>query len=145
MTTTYKNVFIKETSTYAGIYEANGPLKKYFDKIYTKDLYFGEKSWEKAEIKLLKDTITTLLRKSRKKESEIDLIISGDLSNQIVSSSYAIREFNIPFLGIYNACASSSEGMIIAANFIEGKKTKNCIVSTVSHNTAAEKQYRNPT
>ena len=56
MTNTYKNVYIKETSTIAGIYEANGPLKKYYDKLYTKDLYFGEKSWEKAEIKLLKDT-----------------------------------------------------------------------------------------
>ena len=58
----------------------------------------------------------------------IDLLISGDLQNQIASSDYAIREFDIPFLGIYNACATSSEGMIIAANFIEGKKTKNCIV-----------------
>lgn len=145
MTTNYKNVFIKETSTYAGIYEANGPLKSYFDKTYTKDLYFGEKSWEKAEIKLLKDTINILLKKARKKESEIDLIISGDLTNQIVSSNYAIRELSIPFLGIYNACATSSEGMIIAANFIEGKKAKNCIVSTVSHNATAEKQYRNPT
>ena len=131
MTSTYKSVYIKETSTIAGIYEANGPLKKYYDKIYNKDLYFGEKSWEKAEIKLLKDTITTLLKKSRKKEEEIDCIVSGDLQNQIASSDYALREFNIPFLGIYNACATSSEGIIIA--------------STVSHNTSAEKQYRNPT
>ena len=57
MTTTYKNVYIKDTSTIAGIYEANGPLKEYYDKTYTKDLYFGESSWEHAEIKLLKDSI----------------------------------------------------------------------------------------
>ena len=145
MTTTYKNVYIKETSTVAGIYEANGPLKKDFDKIYTNDLYFGEKSWEKAEIKLLKESIDILLKKAKLKDNNIDLIISGDLQNQIASSDYAIREYNIPFLGIYNACATSSEGIIIASNFIENKKCKNCIASTVSHNTAAEKQYRNPT
>ena len=145
MTTTYKNVYIKETSTVAGIYEANGPLKKDFDKIYTKDLYFGEKSWEKAEIKLLKESIDILLKKAKLKDNNIDLIISGDLQNQIASSDYAIREYNIPFLGIYNACATSGEGIIIASNFIENKTCKNCIASTVSHNTAAEKQYRNPT
>lgn len=145
MTNTYKNVYIEDTATIAGIYEADGPLKKYFDKIYTKDLYFGEKSWEKAEIKLLKDTISLILDKTNKKESDINLIISGDLQNQIASSDYAIREFDIPFLGIYNACATSSEGMIIGATFIENKSVKNCLVSTVSHNTSAEKQYRNPT
>ena len=145
MTTTYKNVYIKDTSTIAGIYEANGPLKEYYDKTYTKDLYFGENSWEKAEIKLLKDTISLLLKKTKLKENEIDLIISGDLQNQIASSDYAIRDFDIPFLGIYNACATSSEGIIIGSTFIESKKCKNCIAATVSHNTSAEKQYRNPT
>ena len=107
MTNTYKNVYVSESATIAGIYEANGPLKKYFDKVYTKDLYFGEKSWEKAEIKLLKDAIELLLEKSSKKDENIDLIIAGDLQNQIAASNYAIRNFKIPFLGIYNACAIS--------------------------------------
>ena len=145
MTTIYKNVYIKETATIAGEYEANGPLKKYFDRTYTKNLYFGETSFEKAEIKLLRDVTSLILRKSRLKEKEVDVIISGDLSNQITASDYAMRDFDIPFLGIYNACATSSEGMIIAANFIEGKIYKKCLVTTSSHNTAAEKQYRNPT
>lgn len=144
MTITYKNVYVKNTSTIAGIYESNGPLKKYFDKTYTKDLYFGEKSWEKAEIKLLKDSISLLLKKSKLKEKDVNLLISGDLQNQIASSDYALREYDIPFLGIYNACATSSEGLIIASTFIDSKKANNCIVSTVSHNTSAEKQYRNP-
>ena len=145
MTNTYKNVYIEDTATIAGVYEAEGPLAKYFDKSYTKDLYFGEKSWEQAEIRLLKDTISLMLDKTNKKDSDINLIISGDLQNQIASSDYAIREFDIPFLGIYNACATSSEGMIIGATFIDNKSVKNCLVSTVSHNTSAEKQYRNPT
>lgn len=145
MTNTYKNVYIKETTTIAGIYEANGPLKKYYDKVYTKDLYFGEKNWEHAEIKLLKDSVSTLLKKSKLKEENIDLFISGDLQNQISSSDFAAREFKIPFLGIYNACATSAEGLIIASAFIDSKKAKNCIVSTSSHNMVAEKQFRNPT
>ena len=145
MTSTYKNVYIEDTATVAGMYEANGPLSKYFDKLYTDDLYFGEKSWEKAEIKLLKDSINILLNKTKKKDKDINLIMSGDLINQIATSNYGIRDFKIPFLGIYNACASSAEGLIIGANFIESKKIKNCIICSTSHNTNAEKQYRNPT
>ena len=133
------------TNTYKNVYEANGPLKKYFDKIYQKDLYFGEKSWEKAEVKLLKDSISLVLEKAHLKDDDIDLIISGDLQNQLATSDYAIRDFSIPFLGIYNACATSSEGLIIGAMVLEAKKGKRCIVSVASHNMAAEKQYRNPT
>ena len=145
MTNTYKNVYIKETSTIGGIYEANGPLKKYLDKVYTKDFYYGEKSFEKAETKLLKDTINLLLEKTNLKEENIDLLVAGDLQNQITASDYAVRDLDIPFLGIYNACATSGEGMIIASTFIDSKKSNNCIVATSSHNMAAEKQYRNPT
>jgi len=145
MTNTYKNVYIKETSTIAGIYEGNGPLKRYYDKTYQKDLYFNTNSWEHAEIKLLKEAISLLLKKSHLKEEEIDLLISGDLQNQISSSNFASREFNIPFLGIYNACATSGEGLIIGATFIESKKCKKCITATSSHNMVAEKQFRNPT
>ena len=114
MTNTYKNVYIKNTATIAGIYESNGPLKKYFDKCYTKDLYFGTNSWEKAEIKILNDTIKLLLKKEKLTDKNIDLIISGDLQNQISSSNYAIRDFDIPFLGLFNACATISEALIIA-------------------------------
>ena len=67
MTNTYKNVYLEETATIAGMYEANGPINNYFDKTYTKDFYFGEKSFEKAEIKLLRDAINLLLKKSKKK------------------------------------------------------------------------------
>lgn len=145
MTITYKNVYVDGTGTVGGIYESNGPIEEYFDKKYTKDLYFGEKSWEKAEIHLLKESVSILLKKRDLKESDIDLFISGDLQNQIVSSDYTARDLKIPFLGIYNACATSSEGLIIGSTFIDCKKIKKCIVSTASHNMAAEKQFRNPT
>lgn len=145
MTTTYKNVYVKDTSTIAGIYEANGPLALYYDKVYNEDLYFEEKSWEKAEIHLLKESISILLKKCKLKEKDINLLIAGDLQNQIASSDYTARDLDIPFLGIFNACATSSEGIIIGSTFVDSGKVKNCIVSTASHNMAAEKQFRNPT
>lgn len=145
MTNKYDNVYIEDCFTIGGLYESNGPIGSYFSKRYTKDLYFGESSWEKAESKILHESIFNLLKNNDLFDSDIDLIISGDLQNQISSSNYAVRNFNIPFLGIYNACATISEGLIIASNFIDNNKNKRIIVSTSSHNMVSEKQFRNPT
>ena len=70
--------------------------------------------------------------------------VSGDLLNQVVASNYASASLEIPYLGIYNACATSVEGIIIGANMVESKQIKNCICSVSSHNNAAEKQFRYP-
>lgn len=145
MTNKYDNVYIKDSYTLGLLYEGKGPLKEYFDKVFMDDLYYNEKSFEKAEIKILRDSIRGVIRKNNYKEEDIDLIISGDLQNQIAASDYAMREFNIPFMGIFNACATYGEGLIIAANFINNSNYKNIIVSTSSHNMVAERQFRNPT
>lgn len=144
MTYKYDNVYIRDVATIVGKYEGNGPLGKYFDKVYDKDLYFGEKSFEKAEVKLSIDGVKLLLKKCNYKDSDVDLLISGDLENQLAASDYMARSFNIPFLGVYSACASSSAGIIIGASFIDSGKIDNCICNVTSHNTAAEKQFRNP-
>lgn len=144
MTYKYNNVYLDEVSTVVGPYEAKGPLGNKFDKSY-KDLYNGEKTWEQAEAHLLEESIDILLNKSNEEISKIDLIISGDLLNQVTSSSYGVLKYNRPFLGIYSACASSVEGIIIASSMIDSKKIKNCVVSTSSHNMSSEKQFRNPT
>ena len=145
MTRKFNNVYINNAFTIAGIYEKNGPLKKYFDLTYNKDLYYGCTTFEKAEEKMLSNCITNLISNSKLIDSDIDCIISGDLQNQIAASDYALRDFNIPFLGIFSACATFGEGLFIAANLIEGKMAKNIIVSTSSHNMVAERQFRNPT
>lgn len=144
MTFNYNNVYIENYSTIVGPYEKKGPLGNKFDKAYD-DLYNGEKTWEQAEVRLLQDSIDTLLNKSKKEKIDIDVLISGDLLNQITSSSYAALKFEIPFLGIYNACASNVEGMILASSLIDGNKINNAIVSVSSHNMSSEKQFRNPT
>lgn len=143
MTFKYNNVYINEVSTITGPYEKKGPLGKYFDKSYD-EFYFGEKTWEEAESHILKDSVELVLKKANKSIKDIDLFISGDLLNQITSSSFAAKDLKIPYLGIFSACASSVEGLIIGSNMIELKQVKNCICSVSSHNNAAEKQFRYP-
>lgn len=145
MTTKYNNVFIEDAYTVCGNYENDGPLSKYFDKKHEKDMYFGEKSWEKAEVHLLKEAGNNILKKNKLKESDVDLLISGDLQNQIAASDYMARDFDIPFVGIFEACSTSSEGIILGSTFIEGKMCKRVMVTTSSHNMVSEKQFRNPT
>lgn len=144
MTFNYKNVYIKDTATVCGPYEKNGPLKKYFDKSYD-DLYFGEKSFEKAEIKLVKDALVLVLKKAGMKKEEIELTIGGDLLNQITASTYGTYSVGKSFIGVYGACSSSVLGMIIGSNFIDDKRVKNACVVVSSHNMSSEKQFRNPT
>lgn len=141
MTIKYENVYINDTSTITGPYEANGPLKNYFDKSY-EDLYFNEKTWEQAEEKLINESVDIVKEKTKKEK--IDLYIGGDLLNQIVASNYAASKLKESFIGIYAACSTSTLGLILGANFIENKLAKNVITFTSSHNNAAEKQYRYP-
>lgn len=143
MTFQYKNVYINETGTVAGPYEKKGPLNHYFDKSHD-DLYFGTKTWESAESKLIEESVDILLAKKGATRFDIDLFISGDLLNQTVASNYAASRLGISYMGIYNACATSVEGLIIGANMIEAGQIRNCITAASSHNSAAEKQFRYP-
>ena len=143
MTNRYENVYINCVSTVTGPYEANGPFSKLYDKSYN-DFYFGEKSFETAESKLIDESVDVLLDKIDKTRFQIDLHISGDLMNQLTSSNYAASRLGIPFLGVYNACATSVEGLIIGANMVEHKVVSNVICTVSSHNNAAEKTFRYP-
>lgn len=144
MTFKFSKAYVNNVSTVGGPYEKKGPLGKKFDKTYD-DLYIEEDSWEKAEVKLLEESIDILLNKSKKKKEDINLIIAGDLLNQISASCYGIEKFKIPFLGIYSACTTSTEGILLAACMIDSSRISNAIVSVSSHNMASEKQFRNPT
>lgn len=139
----YNSVYLNETSLVTGPYELEGKYRKYFDKSYN-DLSIGEKSWELSEIKLLKDSVDILLNKSDMTKNDIDLHISGDLLNQLVSTNYASKDIGIPLIGIYGACSTSMLGLIIASNMIESKQANNIICSVSSHNNSAEKQFRYP-
>lgn len=139
----YNGVYLNNTSLVAGPYEANGPFGNYFDKTYD-DLYFGTNSWEDAESKLIEDSVSILLSKTKQKPSNIDLHISGDLLNQLVATNYAAKNIGIPLIGIYAACASSTLGLIMASNMVDTGQAKKILCTVSSHNAAAEKQFRYP-
>ena len=98
----------------AGKKESEGPLAAYFDKAYS-DTYFGQTSWEQAESQMQKLAFDCLLQKSEISASDIDLILSGDLLNQCIGSSFTFRNCGIPQLGLYGACSTMAESLLLSA------------------------------
>lgn len=143
MTFKYNNVYVNGYSTIVGPYEGKGPLKNLFDKI-CKDFYFGEKTWEQAETSIILEGVKILLEKVKKDIKDFDIHFGSDLLNQLVATNYASRKLGIPLIGIYSACASSCASICLASNMIESNQVKNVLITSSSHNTSAEKQYRNP-
>lgn len=138
----YNNIFIKDWTSVVGPKEASSKLKKIDEKM--NNYYYGEKTFEKAEAKMQKVAITNLLQKNNLKENDIDLLIGGDLLDQITATSFACKEYSISLLGIYSACATFTEGLIVAGMFLQDKNIKKTINITSGHNLGAEKQFRYP-
>ena len=138
----FHHVYFNSNSSVVGKREHDGPLGSYFDKYYN-NYDCNEKSFEKAEIRMLKDSIKIALEKSNIKANDVSVCFSGDLNNQIVASSYALRDISIPYMGIYNACANLTEGMFLSSLFVEafGGYALNCFSS---HRLTAERTYRYP-
>lgn len=123
--------------------EHEGPLSNEFDA-YTTDSFFGEKSFEKAESKLQKTAVQTALDKARLTPDDIDNIFAGDLLNQCIGSSFGLRSFGIPFIGLYGACSTMALSAGLAAVFIDSGAAKKTVSVTSSHFCSAERQYRFP-
>ena len=136
------DVVIRDTFTIVGSKEGEGPLKDNFDLIV--DDLWGEDSWEKSELKFQKSAIENLLNKNNLIKDNIDLLISGDLLNQIVSSSFAARDIGLPYIGVYGACSTMALSMGLGALIIDGGFANNVICATSSHFCSAERQYRLP-
>ncbi|GAB6170708.1 stage V sporulation protein AD [Paradesulfitobacterium aromaticivorans] len=127
-----------------GPFEAQGNLASDFDLLHD-DLWLGQDSYEKAEKKLLEQACETAIKKAGVKKEDIQFFMSGDLINQIISSSFTARTLGIPYLGIYGACSSSMEGLAMASLLVDSRFAKLALAGTSSHNAASEKQYRYPT
>ena len=134
---------ILDTACIVGPKEAEGPLAKYFDQCLD-DEFWGEKTWEKAESKIIKETVNTVISKSGIPSDKIDFCFAGDLLNQCISSSFGLRELNIPFFGVFGACSTFVESICIGSVFIESKAATNVLCATSSHFCSAEKQFRFP-
>jgi len=127
----------------AGMKEGLGNLKDYFQMILEDDL-FGEKSFEKSERKIIEEAIKNAIQDANLEISDIDVLVCGDLLNQIISSSFAARNLDLPYVGVYGACSTMAESLAIGATLIDGGYIKNVACSTGSHFSSAERQYRFP-
>lgn len=123
--------------------EGEGPLNNCFDEVEN-DAYFGKDTWEQAESELLRRTVDKALLKGNLKPDDIDYMFSGDLLNQCISSTYGLRDFEIPILGIYGACSTMSEGLVLSSLLTDCGIGGKVIAVTSSHFCTAERQFRFP-
>ena len=137
------DVYIKNVSSVVGPKEYSGPIGKYFDKHYGDLFIDSSQSFEKAEMRLFKDALDIVMEKGNVGEKDINCLFSGDLNNQIIIGNYVMREYRIPYIGIFGACSTSVLGIITAANYLQNAEG-NVISITSSHNATAERQFRFP-
>lgn len=135
--------YIISAYSLGGKKESEGPLRDWFDDCLRDDIY-GEATWEKAESKMLKTAVTETVRRSGKGLDEVGAMLSGDLLNQLMSSSFMARDMRIPFLGMYGACSTMTESLIMGSVLVDGRYSNNVIIGASSHYCTAERQFRMP-
>lgn len=127
----------------AGKKESEGPLSGCFDVTF-KDTYFGQKTWEQAERQMQKIALDTLLKKAGIPRHQVGLAFSGDLLNQCIGSSFTLRNTGIPHLGLYGACSTMAESLLMASMAVCGGFSDKVVAMTSSHFASSERQYRFP-
>jgi stage V sporulation protein AD len=140
----YSKPTILASAAVGGPFEAKGAVAEDFDILH-EDIWLGQDSYEKAEKKLLEQACEIALEKAGIKKEDVQFLLSGDLMNQIISSSFAARTLGMPYLGIFGACSSSMEGLALASLIVDSKSANYVLAGASSHNAAAEKQFRYPT
>ncbi|MBQ7475505.1 MAG: stage V sporulation protein AD [Clostridia bacterium] len=137
-----KNVYIAAAASAAGKNEAEGPLGSRFD-VVSDDDRFGQDTWEKAESEMQRLALGRAAAKAGLTPDDIDAVFAGDLLNQCVASNYGLLSFGIPFFGLYGACSTAAEGLILSA-LLCGAGARRCAAVTSSHFCSAERQFRFP-
>ena len=139
----FKNVYIKDAATVVGKLEGEGPLGSLFDMCES-DSYFGKDSWEEAEAEMCGRAVGILLGKTGTDDSNVELMLGGDLLNQCTATGFTAADFPIPYLGLYGACSTAAEGMLIGGAFVSGGFADNAITLASSHFCSSERQFRYP-
>jgi len=127
----------------AGKKEAEGPLANSFDQI-SQDTYFGQKTWEQAEKRMQQLALEHLAKKAHMRPEDFSLVYSGDLLNQCIGSSFSLNRTGIPHLGLYGACSTMAESLLLASMTVDGGYSDNVVAMTSSHFAGSERQYRFP-
>ena len=139
----HPNSSILTAATVVGSKEQSGPLGGHFD-YYGDDDRFGQATWEQAESEMQRMALASALGKAELKQEQVDMLFAGDLLNQCVGSAYGLLSYDIPYFGLYGACSTSVEGLMLASAMIGGGHAKVAAAVTSSHNAAAERQFRTP-
>ena len=134
---------VRACACIGGKFEGQGPLGSCFDEL-GEDSFFGEATWEKAESAMQKRALSRALDKAGLKAGDLDYILAGDLLNQCVGSAFGLRDFGIPFYGLYGACSTMGESLALASLLIDGGFARRAAAMTSSHFCTAERQYRMP-
>lgn len=138
-----KAVYVTGYGNCVGKTEGEGPLGDKFDTVID-DGYFAEASFEKAEVKLHKRALERALERARITVNDLDIIGAGDLLNQCVASAYAVRESNVPFVGLYGACSTMALSLGMCSMALESGFARRGAAVTSSHFGSAERQFRYP-
>ena len=136
-------VYIWDSASVVGTKEGQGPLGLLFDKVGREDL-FGCKTWEEAESTLQKEAVGMALDKAGLDPEEISFIFAGDLLGQSMATSFGLSSFQIPLLGVYGACSTCGESLILGSMAIAGGYAERVVCVTSSHFASAEKEFRFP-
>ncbi len=139
----FKNCFLAQSASTVGKKEHEGPMNRWFDAM-EQDEYFGQSTFEQAESEMVRRNLQLLFTKANLKESDIGAILGGDLINQCTGTSFGISGQEIPFLGLYGACSTIAEALLLGATLVDGGFLPNAAAVASSHFCTAERQYRFP-
>ena len=134
---------ILSAASVVGKVEKNGPLGEYFD-LHDNEDRFGQKTWEKAEAEMQRRALNTALLKGGLGEGDLDAIFAGDLLNQCIGAAYGLKDFPVPYFGLYGACSTAAEGLILSSLLTTKGVYRRVAAVASSHNCTAERQYRSP-
>ncbi len=123
--------------------EGQGPLAEWFDTVLEDDL-LSQKSWELAEMEMVRRCVLDALNKAQLPSEAVQAMLGGDLNNQIIASSFAARTLGMPFIGLYGACSTFAQALVIGSALISGGYLENAACTASSHFCTAERQFRFP-
>ncbi len=134
---------LAEAATVVGPFEAQGPLGHLFDRVVQDELC-GEQSYERAERCLMRGAVDLVLDRTGVSASDVDILFGGDLLDQITTTNFAGRDLGVPLVGVYSACATTSEALLLAGLAVTSGAADTVLAATASHHLSAERQYRYP-
>ncbi len=138
-----KRIAVRSRASMVGPKEGKGPLAKYFDVILPDDL-LGKPTWEQAESEMIRRTILMAMERGGIPPEDAGVVLAGDLLNQLMSSGFAARSLGTPFFGLYGACSTFVEGLVLGGVLVDGGYRKNAVCAASSHFCTAERQFRFP-